>query len=399
MNEVVNCAAYEDGRKVAHLAVEEVSEVLKVGGQFVWIGLNGRTEAHPPGTEGFSLHDLAVEDALRPSTAEIESTARISSSSCVPPTWPRCWRDAFLRRQVTWSASSGDSLPYAEVRTRCEHTPELLKKRPESSSMPSSTHRRSLLSDRRELKNGRGIGDQRLRAADEPRHHGAIYALKRDLVRIKRARAPLISVHAPRTLRHGVDRERSAAVFRDVHDHAMRINERIDTMREVLSSVLEANLSLMSVNQNEVMKKLASWAAIRAALTLLAGVWGMNFEAMPELNHTPATRGAGAMFSVCGFLFWRFRAPAGFSSSSAAPSASASARRDAGCVGVRVRVAVRVRVGVRVRCGARPGGGARARSRRRRPNRRRFGSGARYGCARPRRRACPGGAARRSGSW
>jgi magnesium transporter len=72
--------------------------------------------------------------------------------------------------------------------------------------------------------------------------------------------------------------------FRDVYDHVIRINESVDNLRELLTSALEANLSLVSIRQNEVMKRLAGWAAIFGAVTLMAGVWGMNFENMPELH-------------------------------------------------------------------------------------------------------------------
>ena len=74
--------------------------------------------------------------------------------------------------------------------------------------------------------------------------------------------------------------------LRDVYDHVVRINETVDALRELLSSALEANLSLISIRQNDIMKKLASWAGILAVPTLLVGIWGMNFDAMPEL-HVP----------------------------------------------------------------------------------------------------------------
>ena len=72
--------------------------------------------------------------------------------------------------------------------------------------------------------------------------------------------------------------------FRDVYDHVVRINEMIDNLRELLTTALEANLSLISVSQNEHTKRLAAWAAIIAVPTMIAGVYGMNFDAMPELH-------------------------------------------------------------------------------------------------------------------
>ena len=72
--------------------------------------------------------------------------------------------------------------------------------------------------------------------------------------------------------------------FRDVYDHAMRINERADTLREVLATALDANLSMISVSQNKDTKRLAAWAGIIAAPTAIAGIYGMNFQNMPELG-------------------------------------------------------------------------------------------------------------------
>ena len=96
--------------------------------------------------------------------------------------------------------------------------------------------------------------------------------------------------------------------FRDVYDHVVRVNETVDTLRELVTSALEAKLSLVSVAQNDVTKKLAGWAAILAVPTMIAGVYGMNFEFMPELRwrYGYSVIMAG-MLSACGFLYWRFK--------------------------------------------------------------------------------------------
>ena len=96
--------------------------------------------------------------------------------------------------------------------------------------------------------------------------------------------------------------------LRDVYDHVLRVNEGADTLRELLASALEANLALVGAAQNEVAKQLAGWAAIIAVPTLIAGVYGMNFEFMPELHWTFGYPFAmGTMFTICGIMFWRFR--------------------------------------------------------------------------------------------
>lgn len=319
MNEVVNCAAYQDGKKVAnHVPIEDVSEVLKVKGQFVWIGLHEPDEQMLRQVQlEFGLHDLAVEDALR--AHQRPKLDEYGEDLFIVVRTAHCQNDVvefgethfFVGAQYLVSVRHGDSPPYTEVRTRCEHTPQLLKKGPGfvlyalmdfivDNYFPILEE----LEERvEELETS--IFDHAIDRETTVK----IYEQKRNLLKLKRAVAPLIDV-CTRLERFDlalVDRD-VRPYFRDVHDHAMRINERIDTLREVLSSVLEANLSLMSVNQNEVMKKLAAGAAILAAPTLLAGIWGMNFEGMPELRWGPAYPLAlAAMLGVCGFLFWRFR--------------------------------------------------------------------------------------------
>ena len=136
-----------------------------------------------------------------------------------------------------------------------------------------------------------------------------IYHLKRDLVVLKRAVSSLIEI-CNRLVRFDVALipEDVRLYFRDVYDHVIRINEAVDTLRELLTSALEANLSLISVGQNEVMKKLAAWAAILAVPTMLAGIYGMNFEFMPELHwrYGYALIMSG-MAGICGLLFWWFK--------------------------------------------------------------------------------------------
>jgi len=114
---------------------------------------------------------------------------------------------------------------------------------------------------------------------------GGIYQLKRDLLAIKRAVSPLIDV-CNRLVRFDsvLIPEDTRPYFRDVYDHVVRINDMVDNTRELLTTALEANLSMISVSQNEDTKRLAAWAAIIAVPTMVAGIYGMNFRHMPELS-------------------------------------------------------------------------------------------------------------------
>jgi magnesium transporter len=126
---------------------------------------------------------------------------------------------------------------------------------------------------------------------------------------VKRAVAPLVDM-CNRLVRtdSALIPEDARVYFRDVYDHTIRINEMIDTLRELLTTALEANLSLISVSQNEAMKRLAGWAAIIAVPTMIAGIYGMNFKFMPELDWVLGYPVAmGTMLAACGFLYYRFK--------------------------------------------------------------------------------------------
>ena len=135
-----------------------------------------------------------------------------------------------------------------------------------------------------------------------------IYHLKRELLSIKRAVWPLVDV-CSRLMRFDLELvpEDTKPYFRDVYDHAVRINEMVDTLRELLATALDANLSIISVSQNKDTKRLAAWAAIIAAPTAIAGIYGMNFQFMPELGWHygyEATLGGSVL---CGALWVGFK--------------------------------------------------------------------------------------------
>jgi len=315
---LVNCAAYADGRKVGPVDVEDISEILRFPGQFVWIGLHEPTEAVLRKIqEEFGLHDLAVEDALR---AHQRPKAEEYADSLFVVLRTAQLRDneiefgethLFVGSRYVVSVRHGPSAPYTDVRARCESTPHLLRKGPGfvmyalmDFIVDHYFPVLDALEERLEKIEERIFGGSFDRQAT-----GEIYGLKRDLVGLKRAVSPLLEVFN-RLVRFdvGIVPEDVRVYFRDVYDHVVRINESIDTLRELLTTALEANLSLISVNQNEVTKKLAAWAAILAVPTMIAGVYGMNFEYMPELHVAygyPVVM--VAMAAICGVVHWGFR--------------------------------------------------------------------------------------------
>jgi magnesium transporter len=217
----------------------------------------------------------------------------------------------FVGARYVVSVRHGASLSYAQVRARCETTPRLLVQGPGfvlyaimdfvvDHYFPIV----DALEDELETLEDQIFGEHFSRQTTR-----RIYELKRDLLEVKRAISPLVDI-CNRLMRFDLELipEDTRPYFRDVYDHVIRINEIVDNLRELLTSALEANLSLISVSQSDAMKRLAGWAAIIAVPTMIAGVYGMNFDVMPELKWTwgyPVVM--GVMVGACGFLYWQFK--------------------------------------------------------------------------------------------
>ena len=320
MEGVVACVAYAEGRRERDVEIPDISEALKEPGVFVWIGL------HDPSPEllrqiqrEFGLHDLAVEDAQvahqRPKLEQYgDSVFVVLRPAILASDQERIElgeTHLFLGPRYIVSIRHGDTPGYAAVRTRCESNPALLAKGPGFvlyAVMDFIVDHYFPVLDT--------LGDQLERLEDEifsetfdRKTVQRIYDLKRNLVEVKRAVSPLVDV-CNRLVRFDMPLipEDTRPYFRDVYDHAIRINEHVDTLRELLTGALEAHLSLTAVAQNDAMKKLAGWAAIIGVPTMVAGVYGMNFKFMPELEWRygyPVVM--AGMTVVCGFLYYRFK--------------------------------------------------------------------------------------------
>jgi magnesium transporter len=319
--EVVACVAYADGRKVRDCAVEEASGYLGQDGHFVWIGLNEPSEALLKDLQReFGLHELAIEDAhaahQRPKLEEYGQSLFVVLRTAQLDEQAEC-RVAFGETHVfvgpnyVVTVRHGASLPYSAVRARCEASPQLLQKGSGfvlyalmdfvvDNYFPIIDS----LEDELEKLEDAIFGGGYTRDTTE-----RIYDLKRELVTLKRAVAPLVEV-CNRLVRFDIKivPDDIRLYFRDVYDHVIRINETIDNLRELLTAALESNLSLISIRQNEVMKRLGAWAAIAAVPTLIAGIYGMNFEYIPELHyHSAYFVALGAMLAICAALWVGFK--------------------------------------------------------------------------------------------
>ena len=293
---LVDCAAYASGVRVADVPLAEIGRSLQREGQFIWMGLVEPSQQLLRSVQQqFHLHDLAIEDAYnahqRPKIEQYDNSLFVVLRTA------QLARDSgrlefgethlFVGANFVITVRHGSVQSMAGLRARCECTPQLLAQGPAyvlytvmdfvvDQFLPIVRH----YDEQVEL-----VEEEILDGEVSTGSTARIYRLKRDLLALRRAVAPLVEV-CNRLMRFDIPQipPESRPYFRDVYDHILRVNETIDAQRELLTTALEAKLSLMSVAQNENMKRLTAYAAMIAVPTLIAGIYGMNFQHMPELS-------------------------------------------------------------------------------------------------------------------
>ncbi|OAH16034.1 magnesium and cobalt transport protein CorA [Streptomyces jeddahensis] len=301
---VVNCVTYRDGVRQpgGRDLVEAVELVRKTNEGFVWLGLHEPTEREFAGiAELFDLHPLAVEDAIdahqRPKVERYGDTlfavfktvcyvdhAELTATSEVVDTGEIM---VFVGRDFVITVRHGRHGSLGPVREGLEAAPEQLTKGPAAVLHAIADH---VVDDYLACTDAVQADIDQVEtdvftetgARADP---GRIYQLKRELLELKRAVVPLsrpVQVLATEPLRV-VDPE-IQAYFRDVSDHLLRATEQIAAFDELLNSILQAHLAQVTVAQNEDMRKITAWAAMIAVPTMVCGVYGMNFDYMPELH-------------------------------------------------------------------------------------------------------------------
>ncbi|WP_448189849.1 magnesium/cobalt transporter CorA [Azospirillum sp. sgz301742] len=318
MSTVVASAAYHDGRRVADVPVEEAGAWAERDDHFVWVGLLEPDEALLRQVQQqFGLHELAIEDALhahqRPKI-EVYGDAVFLVLRTARLTDGRIHfgeTHVFAGRGYVVTVRHGASATYSPVRARCESAPDLLRHGVDFvlyAIMDYVVDCYFPVLDALEEDVSK-LEQRLLHRPPTPAEVARIAQVRRDLERLRRASSPMMEVcsRLERFPLPMIDEEMHP-YFRDVYDHVIRANEAVVSLRELLSFAFEASMMLASARQNDVTRKLAAWAAILAVPTAVAGIYGMNFKNMPELEWTYGYPAAlSAIVAACVFLYWRFK--------------------------------------------------------------------------------------------
>ncbi|XRD86324.1 magnesium and cobalt transport protein CorA [Dyella acidisoli] len=303
---IVNCVAYRtNGTRLRDISIDDISEVLKDPDTFVWVGL------HEPDSallvklqEEFNLHDLAVEDArcahqrTKVETYDDSLFIVVQTAQLISGHLAFGETHIFLGKRYLITIRHGASLSYKPARLNCEKTPELLALGPSYALYGVLDFIvDNLLPIVREFREELQTLETDIFSNTFNRDTvRRLYDMQRDLMTLRLAVAPMQDVINQLVRLHPeLIQDELRVYFRDVYDHVFRVNESISAMREMLTAAINVNLSMVSFGQNEVMKKLAGWAAMLAAPTLITSWSGMNFMHMPELSQPwayPAIMGA-----------------------------------------------------------------------------------------------------------
>ncbi|MEV0242416.1 magnesium and cobalt transport protein CorA [Streptomyces sp. NPDC050674] len=301
---IVDCAIYRDGQRTE--GPEDLSDALgeaRTAGGFVWIGLHEPTEGEfDHVTREFGLHPLAVEDALK---AHQRPKLEVYDDSLFVVLKPVAYEPQsdtvssgeimiFLGDSFVVTVRHGEGSPLRAVRHRLEQEPELLVKGPTAVlyAVADATvdHYLDVATELQTDLEGLEAEVFSPDGGGSRNTASRIYDFKRQVLEFRRATGPLAPPMSrlAGTATSGVAvpfvDDRARPFFRDVNDHLTRVNDSVENLDRLVSDILSAHLAQMSVRQNDDMRKISAWAAMAAIPTMLAGIYGMNFEHMPELR-------------------------------------------------------------------------------------------------------------------
>jgi magnesium transporter len=316
---LISCVAYKDGKKLTDIAVDEIRNYVNQPDILVWVALREPdADTLAQMQVQFGLHSLAVEDARnghqRPKIEDYGDSL-FAVLHVVEPGEAHELRTGeiavFAGRNYLLTVRSHAERGFQDVRARCEREPDLLRHGSGFvlyALIDAVVDRYFPLLD--SLEEDLERIEERLFSDGSPRTNiEALYKLKNRLTTVKHAVAPLLEAIS------NLSGARVPALctglreyFRDIYDHLLRLNQTIESIRDSVGTAISVNLSMVSLQENETMKRLAAYAALIAVPTLIAGVYGMNFEHMPELSWRYGYLAAvGSMVGIDLYLFIRLR--------------------------------------------------------------------------------------------
>jgi magnesium transporter len=317
---IVDCAVYQEGRRLdGSTPVHEAMEACREPGAFTWIGLYEPTEDEFDSIRReFALHELAVEDAIhahqRPKIEAFGDMVFIvlKTARYVDPTEVITLGEIliFLGHDYIITVRHGEASDLHGVRLALEEEPALLAHGPGAvlhaivdrvvdDYVPAIA---GLGEDIDEIEN-QVFSSER----DNPAER--IYRLKREVLAFEHAAGPLVDpIDRLAKGHYDVIHPEVRTYFRDVNDHLLRAHEQLENYRDLLTSILSANLAQVTVRQNEDVRKISAYVAILAVPTAIAGIYGMNFEHMPELRwHIGYPLVIALMATICFGLYRYFK--------------------------------------------------------------------------------------------
>lgn len=315
---VVGSSVYFAGRKVTDIPIESANDWTRKEGHVVWIGLlEPSRDVLLRVQREFGLHDLAIEDAehphQRPKIEQYGDALFIVARTAQLIDGRVAFGEThiFVGKGYIVTVRHGASTTYSVVRQHWESCPTALAKGEDfilyaildfivDNYMPVLDTIQEEVEDIEDR-----VLSKPMTGADIER----LYMLRRDLLRLRNAADPLVEV-CRRLMGNELPQIRPAmhTLFRDVTDHIRTVQEKIDNLREVLAFAFEASLLVGQSQETAIAKKLASWAAILAVPTAVAGIYGMNFEDMPELKSSLGYPSVLMVIAIaCCVLYWRFR--------------------------------------------------------------------------------------------
>lgn len=324
-HEIVNCFSYsrKTGQMIDEIELDDVGRVLTNNNQFVWVGLHDPSiETIREVQEAFELHELAIEDAFADhQRAKVESygndsvfvvvrTAKLTDNNIRYGTTA-----IFMGKQYIVTIRQGASHSYTSVREYCHRRPEKMRLGPifvlhaildfiVDNYLPITE------------KLGRYLREQEREIFSysfDKKTLQNLYELKSQLVHMRAVILPVQDIcnffinHKKNDLLPSFPSQ-AKPYFRDVNDHLLRALDAVNGLNEMLSVAMDTYMAVVNMGQNEVVRKLAAWAGILAVPTAVAGIYGMNFENMPELKWEYGYHALlVAIFAICGYLYYRFK--------------------------------------------------------------------------------------------